>query len=81
MSNTTGLAENVPHVADPANNGWAKCDADFHPIDIDILGAITTPLTRQDIEADDAWLEESTILVTSNVDRTVLNACMANVLQ
>lgn len=45
-----------------------------------MVDAFVTPLTQEDIADDKSWLDRSVLLVTGNLDRTVLNACMANVL-
>ncbi|KAG6944430.1 hypothetical protein JG688_00017075 [Phytophthora aleatoria] len=58
----------------PVANRWTKEDAAFRPIDQEIAETITKPLTKEDTEADDGWMLDSTIIVTSNMDRAVLNA-------
>jgi len=45
-----------------------------------ILSIITKELTTADIINEEEWITNSTILVTSNMDKTILNTCMAKIL-
>jgi hypothetical protein len=40
----------------------------------DIVDGVTHELTLQDIEQDPNWITKSTCIVTSNVDRAIINA-------
>ncbi|KAG6961219.1 hypothetical protein JG688_00009216 [Phytophthora aleatoria] len=42
-----------------------------------IVTALTRPLTREDTITDERWINGSVILCTCNIDRAVLNSCMA----
>lgn len=42
-----------------------------------MVATITRQLTQQDILDDESWINGSVVLVTSNVDRAVINTCMA----
>lgn len=61
----------------PEQNRWNKSNAAYHPIDESMINALTRPLTQQDTINDESWINGSVVLVTSNVDRAVLNTCMA----
>jgi hypothetical protein len=39
-----------------------------------IVDGVTHELTLQDIEQDPNWIAKSTCIVTSNVDRAIINA-------
>ncbi|KAF4147054.1 PIF1-like helicase, partial [Phytophthora infestans] len=38
------------------------------------------PLTKEEVEKDPEWMDETTILVTSNVDKAALTSCFAKLL-
>jgi hypothetical protein len=62
----------------PTGLKWsAKDSAHYKPITQDILDGVTHELTSQDIEQDPNWITHSTCIVTSNVDRTIINAVAA----
>ncbi len=42
-----------------------------------IVGSVTHELTLQDVENDPDWITKSTFIVTSNVDRAIINAIAA----
>jgi hypothetical protein len=48
-----------------------------NPITQDIVDSVTHELTSQDIEQDPNWITHSTCIITSNVDRAIINATVA----
>ena len=65
----------------PQCNKWTSNDsAKYKPIDKEIVSILTKEIMDNDIQQDPSWLKKSTILVTSNLDRTIINANMAKVL-
>ncbi len=46
----------------------------YQPITKDIFTGITQELTSDDIKQDPNWITQSTCIVTSNVDRAIINA-------
>jgi hypothetical protein len=46
----------------------------YNPITKDIVDGVTHELTLQDVENDSNWITKSTCIVTSNVDRAIINA-------
>jgi hypothetical protein len=62
----------------PTGQKWsAKDNAYYKPITQDIVDGITHELTSQDIEQDPNWITHSTCIVTSNIDRAIINAAAA----
>jgi hypothetical protein len=62
----------------PTRQKWnAKDNAHYKPITQDIVDGVTHELTSQDIEQDPNWNTHSTCIVTSNVDRAIINAAAA----
>jgi hypothetical protein len=62
----------------PTRQKWsAKDNAHYKPITQDIVDGVTHELTSQDIEQDPSWITHSTCIVTSNVDRVIINAAAA----
>jgi hypothetical protein len=56
----------------------AKGNAHYKPITQDIVDGVTHELTsQQDIEQEPNWITHSTCIVTSNVDRDIINAAVA----
>ncbi len=51
----------------------------YKPITKDIVDCVTHELTLQDVENDPNWITKSTCIVTSNVDRAIINAEAAKV--
>jgi hypothetical protein len=49
----------------------------YKPITKDIVDSVTHELTFQDIEQDHNLITKSTCIVTSNVDRAIINAEVA----
>ncbi|GMF56860.1 unnamed protein product [Phytophthora fragariaefolia] len=72
--------QNVHHCQElptqyPRGQRWTKNDiANFHPISDEVIDSLTTPLTNLNVIQDPAWLDETTILVTSNADKAALTA-------
>lgn len=65
----------------PQGNRWTKQDLDsYKPIDNEIVSMITKELKPTDIMNTEEWITNSTILVTSNIDKSILNTCMAKIL-
>jgi hypothetical protein len=46
----------------------------YKPITKDIVDDVTIVLTPSDVENDPNWIAKSTRIVTSNVDRAIINA-------
>eukprot|EP00644_Phytophthora_capsici_P015140 jgi/Phyca11/128368/e_gw1.75.10.1 len=62
----------------PSGDKWTQDElARFRPMTAELLQSITTELNLSDVLDDPAWLDETTILVTSNMDRAVLTSCAA----
>jgi hypothetical protein len=71
-------AFHVLPVVCPIGPKWsAKDSAHYKPITQDIVNGITHELTSQDIEQDPNKILHSTCIVTSNVDRAIINAAAA----
>ncbi len=55
-----------------------KCTAEdnklYKPITKDIVDGVAHELTLQDVKNDPNWISKSTCIVTSNVDRAIINA-------
>jgi hypothetical protein len=59
----------------PSGKKWtAEDNILYKPITKDIVDGTTHELTLQDIEQDPNWITKSTCIVTSNVDRAIINA-------
>ncbi len=59
----------------PLGQKWTAEDNKLHkPITKDIVDGVTHELTLQDVENDPNWITKSTCIVTSNVDRAIINA-------
>jgi hypothetical protein len=64
----------------PSGQKWTAEDNKLYkPITKDIVDGVTHELTLEDIENDPNWITKSTCNVTSNVDRTIINAEAAKV--
>jgi hypothetical protein len=64
----------LPQV-DPSGQKWTAKDNNlYRPITKDIVDGVTHELTLQDVEDDTDWIIKSTCIVTSNVDRAIINA-------
>jgi hypothetical protein len=62
----------------PTRQKWsAKDNANDKPITQDIVDGVTHELTSQDIEQDPNRITHSTCIVTSNIDRAIINATAA----
>jgi hypothetical protein len=46
----------------------------YKPITKDIVDGVTHELTKEDVENDPNWITKSSCIVTSNVDRAIINA-------
>jgi hypothetical protein len=65
----------------PSGQKWTAEDNKLYkPITKDIVDGVTYELALQHIEQDPNWITKSTCIVTSNVDRAVINAKAANTL-
>jgi hypothetical protein len=54
---------------------WSAIDnKNYKPITQDIIDGVTHELTSQQIQQDPNWITKSTCIVTSNVDRAIINA-------
>ncbi len=59
----------------PLGPKWTAEDNKLHkPITKDIVDGVTHELTKQDVENNPNWITKSTCIVTSNVDRAIINA-------
>jgi hypothetical protein len=59
----------------PLGPKWtAEDNKQYKPITKDIVDGVTHELTIQDVENDPNWITKSTCIVTSNVDRAIINA-------
>ncbi len=59
----------------PSGNKWSAIDNEnYKPITQDIIDGVTHELTSQQIQQDPNWITKSTCIVTSNVDRAMINA-------
>ncbi len=65
----------------PSGQKWTAEDNKLYkPITKDIVDGVTHDLTLQDLENDPNWIKKSTCIVTSNVDRAIINAEAAKAL-
>jgi hypothetical protein len=59
----------------PLGQKWTAEDEELYkPITKDIVDGVTHELILQDVENDPNWITKSTCIVTSNVDRAIINA-------
>jgi hypothetical protein len=59
----------------PSGRKWTAEDNKLYkPITKDIVDSVAHELTLQDVENDPNWITKSTCIVTSNVDRAIINA-------
>ncbi len=59
----------------PSGQKWTAEDNKLYkPITKDIVDSVTHELTPSDAENDPNWITKSTCIVTSNVDRAIINA-------
>ncbi len=59
----------------PSGQKWtAEDDKLYKPITKDIVDSVTHELTLHDVENDPNWITKTTCIVTSNVDRAIINA-------
>ncbi len=59
----------------PSRQKWTAEDNKLYKhITKDIVDGVTHELTLQDVENDPNWITKSTYIVTSNVDRAIINA-------
>jgi hypothetical protein len=62
----------------PLGPKWtAEDNKVYKPITKDIVDGVTHELTKQDVENNLSWITKSTCIVTSNVDRAIINAEVA----
>jgi hypothetical protein len=62
----------------PLGQKWTAEDNKLYkPITKDIVDGVTHELTKQDVENNPNWITKSTCIVTSNVDRAIINAEVA----
>jgi hypothetical protein len=65
----------------PSGQKWTAEDNKLYkPITKDIVDGVTHELTLPDVENDPNWITKSTCIVTSNVDRAIINAEATKVL-
>ena len=59
----------------PSGQKWtAKDNKQYKPITKDIVDGVTHELTLPDVKNNPKWITKSTCIVTSNVDRAIINA-------
>ncbi len=59
----------------PLGQKWTADDEKrYQPVTEDVLKVVTQQLTSDDIKQDLNWITQSTCIVTSNVDRAIINA-------
>ncbi len=59
----------------PSGQTWTAEDNKLYkPITKDIVDGVTHEVTLQDVKNDSNWITKSTYIVTSNVDRAIINA-------
>ncbi len=59
----------------PLGQKWTAEDNKLYkPITKDIVDGVTHELTKQDVENDPNWTTKPTCIVTSNVNRAIINA-------
>jgi hypothetical protein len=64
----------LPQVYPSGQKSTAEDNKPYKPITKMIVNSVTHELTLQDIENDSNWITKSTCIVTSNVDREIINA-------
>ncbi len=58
----------------PSGHTWSAIDNEnYKPITQDIFDGVAHELTSQEIQQDPNWITKSTCIVTSNVDRAIIN--------
>ncbi len=59
----------------PLGQKWTADDnKSYQPITTDVLKGVTQQLTSDDIQQDLNWITQSTCIVTSTVDRAIINS-------
>ncbi|EEY61259.1 uncharacterized protein PITG_01520 [Phytophthora infestans T30-4] len=59
----------------PSGQRWTESEsAEFRPMTADVVKSLTPKLTMEDVLNGPAWLDETTVIVTSNVDKAILTA-------
>jgi hypothetical protein len=59
----------------PSGQKWTAEDNKLYkPIAKDIVDGVTNELTLQGVKNDPNWITKSTCIVTSNIDRAIINA-------
>ncbi|GMF36693.1 unnamed protein product [Phytophthora lilii] len=62
----------------PSGSRWSAAEAkNFRPFNDVVIDTITTELDAETLAADETWLDDMTIMVTSNFDKAVLTSFMA----
>ncbi len=69
----------LPQVYPSGQNATAEDTKLYKPITKDIVDGVTHELTLQHVKNDPNWITKSTYIVTSNVDRAIINAEAAKV--
>jgi hypothetical protein len=64
----------LPQVYPSGQKLTAEDNKLYKPLTKDILDGVTHELTCQDIEQDPNWITKLTCIVTSNVNRAIINA-------
>ncbi len=77
MSNTYAESGRFLYITTmyPSGQKWTAEDNKLYkPITKDIVDGVTHELTLPDVENDPKWITKSTCIVTSDVDRAIINA-------
>ncbi len=64
----------LPQMYPSGQKRTAKDNKLYKPITKDLVDGVTHELTPSDVENDPNWITKSTCIVTSNVDRAIINA-------
>jgi hypothetical protein len=64
----------LPQVNSSGQKWTAEDNKLYKPITKDIVDCVTHELTLQDVKNDPNWITKPTCIVTSNVDRAIINA-------
>ncbi|ETL37137.1 hypothetical protein L916_11052 [Phytophthora nicotianae] len=64
--------------ARPSGDSWSALEKQtFRPVTQQVVKSVTTELDIDTVKQDPGWLDDMTILVTSNFDKAVLTGCTA----
>lgn len=58
----------------PTGSRWSEHDSEYKLITEGLLAALTNELTPTDVANNVNWITTSTVLITNNNDRAIVNA-------